>query len=326
MTAVGLSVSCLTAQAAVNGWNQDETGWYYQFQDGSYAQKVWMKAKGVQYAFDERGYMITGWCKLDGIWYYFEPSGAMYTGWLQDASGLWYYLTDTGAMQTGWFQDADGSWYYLTDTGAMHTGWLQDADGLWYYLDRTGAMAVSCWIGSYYVNSSGVWVEESQIQSDLGAKLSDAVERMKQKYPEGAYWNHMGLSGMEDYSSVVTDIPCDHEANQLSFCNSYILGNVRGYQCDGFARKLSDEIFGRTALVTAYEYEYDKIKVGDYLRYSTTKDSYISNGHSVIVIGKMGDKLITGEANYGGSCMIHWGGELTREFLDSVYAECFTRY
>ncbi len=302
---VSMLGSTLTVNAAVTGWNLNDKGWWYQFQDGSYAKKVWLKEKGIQYAFDEEGYMITGWCKLDGIWYYFDQSGAMYTGWLQDTDGLWYYLAESGVMKTGWHEDTDGRWYYLCDNGAM---------------------ATSCWIDGYYVDASGAWVEGKVIQADLGAKLRDAIERMKVKYPEGSYWNHMGIAEMTDYSAMVTDIPCDHAANQLEFCNSYILGNVRGYQCDGFARKLSDEIFGKSAMLMTYEYDYDKIKIGDYLRYSTTKDSYISNGHSVMVIGKTTDKLIIGEANYGGNCMIHWGGELEKEFLDGMYAECFTRY
>ena len=79
-------------------------------------------------------------------------------------------------------------------------------------------------------------------------------------------------------------------------------------------------------MLSEYEYSFDKVKTGDYLRYSNSKDSYVSNGHSVLVIDKTADKLIVTEANYGGSCMIHWRGELTRAYLDSMYAECFTRY
>lgn len=295
----------VTVDAAQNGWNRDDRGWWYQFQDGSYAKKVWLKEKGIYYAFDEEGYMITGWCRLDGTWYYFEPTGVMRTGWLQDTDGLWYYLSETGAMRTGWQEDTDGKWYYLCENGAM---------------------AADCWIDGCYVGESGAWEEDRVLQADLGAKLQSAIERMKVKYPEGSYWNHMGTAGLEDNSDMVTDIPCDHAANQLAFCNSYIMGNVLGYQCDGFARKLSDEIFGKSAMIMDYRYDYDRIKVGDYLRFSVSKDSYIANGHSVIIIEKSADRLIIGEANYGGSCRIHWGGQLTRQFLDGMYVECFTRY
>ena len=136
----------------------------------------------------------------------------------------------------------------------------------------------------------------------------------------------MGSEGNMDYSNMVTNMPCNHALYGISYCNSYILGNVRGFQCDGFARKISDEVFGSTAGKTDYAYSFDKVKPGDYLRYSLTKDGFIANGHSVFVIDKTEDSLIVVEANYGGSCMIHWDGVLEREYLDSIYAECFTRY
>ncbi|MBO5277951.1 MAG: N-acetylmuramoyl-L-alanine amidase family protein [Lachnospiraceae bacterium] len=304
IVALGVMGSTVTSQAASQGWREDSTGWWYQFADGSYARQVWLNENDIWYAFDEEGYMITGWCKLDGIWYYFRPDGVMHTGWLKDGN----------------------TWYMFNTSGAMHTGWYEDTNGKWYYLREDGAMAESTWIGSDYVDSTGAWVEGMAPQEDVESKIKAAIARLETKYPEGAYWNHMGMEGDADYSSTVTAIPCNHAEYNLAYCNSYILGNVRGYQCDGFARKLSDEIFGRTAMLSEYEYSFDKVKTGDYLRYSNSKDSYVSNGHSVLVIDKTADKLIVTEANYGGSCMIHWRGELTRAYLDSMYAECFTRY
>lgn len=302
--ALGLLGSTITSYAAEGRWKQDTTGWWFEFSDGSCAKQVWLSDGTSWYAFGEDGYMLTGWWKLDGIWYYFQPGGAMHTGWMQDT---------------------DETWYYLSPSGALHTGWLESG-GEWYYLNTNGAMAADTWIGEYYVDESGVWLEEKKPQADLSEKITAAINRMREKYPEGTYWNHMGYEAEQDYSSTVTNTPCVHAEYAMEYCNSYILGNVRGYQCDGFARKLSDEVFGSTAGRTDYAYDFDKIKIGDYLRYSSSQDSFISNGHSVFVIGKTEDALITVEANYGGNCRIRWDGTLTREYLDSVYAECFTRY
>lgn len=304
LVVLGLIGSAMPARAASQGWRKDSAGWWYQFSDGSYARQVWLNENDTWYAVDAEGYMVTGWCKLDGAWYYFRPDGVMHTGWLKDKD-VWYLLDISGVMCTGWHQDADGKWYYLREDGVM---------------------AVNAWIGNDYVDAAGVWVEGMVPQADLGEKIKASIARLETKYPEGTYWNHMGMEENADYSSTVTDIPCNHTAYNLTYCNSYILGNVRGYQCDGFARKMSDEIFGKTALISDYEYRFDKVKVGDYLRYSNSKESYISIGHSVMVIDKTEDTLITVEANYGGSCMIHWRGELAKEYLDSVYVECFTRY
>ena len=42
----------------------------------------------------------------------------------------------------------------------MLTGW-QKVGGTWYYMYDSGAMAANTWIGSYYVNGSGAWVQNS---------------------------------------------------------------------------------------------------------------------------------------------------------------------
>lgn len=298
---LGLLSSTAVSYAEDGFWKQDENGWYVEFQDGSYAKQMWLSDGKDWYAFDEKGYMITGWWWIDGKWYYFQPTGEMHTGWLQ----------------------VDGSWYYMEPSGAMKTGW-QELEGSWYYLSSSGAMASDTWVDGYYLGSSGAWIEG--IEQDLPDSITDTVNQLRAKYPDGTYWNHVGLEGDMDYSNMVTNIPCNHALYGISYCNSYILGNVKGFQCDGFARKISDEVFGSTADKTDYAYSFDKVKPGDYLRYSLTKDSFISNGHSVFVIDKTEDSLIVVEANYNGSCMIHWDGVLKREYLDSVYAECFTRY
>ena len=60
-------------------------------------------------------------------------------------------------MATGWIKDK-GTWYYLNSGGDMATGWKKTGSG-WYYLKSSGAMAQSEYIGSYYVNENGKWVE-----------------------------------------------------------------------------------------------------------------------------------------------------------------------
>ena len=100
--------------------------------------------------------MVTGWLKSKNIWYYLKESGAMTTGW-QKISNKWYYLKSNGAMTTGW-QKISGKWHYMNGSGAILTGWNQ-IGGKWYYMYSSGAMASNTWIGSYYVNGSGVWTK-----------------------------------------------------------------------------------------------------------------------------------------------------------------------
>jgi len=302
---IGLMSAGITAHASAEGyWRHDETGWWVQFQDGTCARQMWLSDGEKWYAFDDTGYMIIGWWWIDGNWYYFDADGGMHTGWLCDADGTWYLLDSSGVMKTGW----------------------QEVSGVWYYMYSNGAMAVNSWVDGCYLDASGAWKKDMVQQQDFTSGITDTINGLRTKYPNNMYWNHIGLDESADYSSTITSTPCNHALNGLMYCNSYILGNVRGYQCDGFARKLSDEVFGVEAGRTEYAYSFDKVKVGDYLRYSTTKDSFVADGHTVFVIGKTKDSLITTEANYGGNCMIHWDGVLSKEYLDSIYAECITRY
>lgn len=174
----------LEVQAATNRWVRSGNRWWYCHRDGSYTKDDWEAINGVWYYFDQSGWMVTGWLKKPEGWYYLNPStGAMATGWA-NVNGKWYFLNSAGRMVTGWLSRPSG-WYYLSDSGAMATGWqyirnawyyLEEGNGNmvtgwkqvgnnWYYLQSSGAMAANTWIGDYYVNGSGVWVQGYWVQS-----------------------------------------------------------------------------------------------------------------------------------------------------------------
>lgn len=174
----------LEVQAATNRWVRSGNRWWYCHRDGSYTKDDWEAINGVWYYFDQSGWMVTGWLKKPEGWYYLNPStGAMATGWA-NVNGKWYFLNSAGRMVTGWLSRPSG-WYYLSDSGAMATGWqyirnawyyLEEGNGNmvtgwkqvgnnWYYLQSSGAMAANTWIGDYYVNGSGVWVQGHWVQS-----------------------------------------------------------------------------------------------------------------------------------------------------------------
>ena len=174
----------LEVQAATNRWVRSGNRWWYCHRDGSYTKDDWEAINGVWYYFDQSGWMVTGWLKKPEGWYYLNPStGAMATGWAS-VNGKWYFFNSAGRMVTGWLSRPSG-WYYLSDSGAMATGWqyirnawyyLEEGNGNmvigwkqvgnnWYYLQSSGAMAANTWIGDYYVNGSGVWVQGHWVQS-----------------------------------------------------------------------------------------------------------------------------------------------------------------
>ena len=76
-------------------WKSDDTGWWYQYNGGSWA---------------------TGWKNIDGKDYYFNDKGYMQTGWVQGSDGKWYYLGADGAMVTG-TQSIDGKTWNFDENG-----------------------------------------------------------------------------------------------------------------------------------------------------------------------------------------------------------------
>ena len=89
------SVLPVTDGKSAEGWEKDETGWWYRYADGNYPSSRWAKINGKWYFFDENGYMKTGWIKYKTKWYYCDESGAMLTG------------TET---PDGYSVGADGGW------------------------------------------------------------------------------------------------------------------------------------------------------------------------------------------------------------------------
>lgn len=118
------------------------------------------------------------------------------------------------------------------------------------------------------------------------------IEALKEEYPEGRRWTNDDL----------------YQSHAL---------RINGYGCAGFALICSDAAFGDLPVSRKYT-EFDAIRPGDMLRVR-------GNSHTVIVLEKKTDSVVIAEGNYNDS--IHWGRELTREYLESdplFYGE--TRY
>jgi len=158
-----------------------------------------------------------------------------------------------------------------------------------------------------------------QSESYTAQKIYNKLLKLKKKYPDGRYWNHVGykVSKNQDVSGFVTDRPCNHN-NQLrgrsSTCNYYYgKDKVLGYQCWGFASLLSDKIFGKASY--SQHKKFKKAKVGDHVRYGN---------HSVIIVEKHDTYIVAAEANYGHTCMIKWGRKIPKSALYG--ATYYTRY
>lgn len=59
-----------------NEWKQDNTGWWYLTDDGTYLKSDWFEIDGQWYYFLDNGYMATnGWVKSGNDWFYVGADG-----------------------------------------------------------------------------------------------------------------------------------------------------------------------------------------------------------------------------------------------------------
>ncbi len=138
-----------------SGWQNDEVGYKYQKENGSFAKDEWEPVNGTWYHFDENGYMQTGWLNLDGTWYYLNDDGSM-------AKDTWigtYYVDESGSwLIEGWQNNGYGWWYQRANGTYPHNEW-EIINGIWYYFDANGYMlADTTTPDGYYVDENGAWV------------------------------------------------------------------------------------------------------------------------------------------------------------------------
>ena len=177
MLVLTISIPSANIDAATGGWKKDSKGYYYQFNNGTYAKNeyidgYWLDAKGYWtykykatwkhnskgwwYSDSNGWYVKNKWLRIDCKWYYFTNAGYIVTGW-KKINSIWYYF-DNGIMTTGW-KKISGKWYYFNTSGKMLTG-LNTINSKMYYFDKNGAMLTNQYVSdktnTYYINKSGV--------------------------------------------------------------------------------------------------------------------------------------------------------------------------
>lgn len=169
---------------------------------------------------------------------------------------------------------------------------------------------------SYYEEPQPITEEEA----------AATLESLRDTFPDGSYWNHMGLEEWDEFT--VTDIPCDHDLYWDTYCNSYTGGIQELFpqfepmeQCLGFAALLSDLVFGEDAPVSTFT-DYTQLRVGDHIRLELTEHSM-----TVLTVAEEGITVVECNRDYE-HCLISWDRFLSWEELAaySYEMECITRY
>ena len=169
---------------------------------------------------------------------------------------------------------------------------------------------------SYYEEPQPITEEEA----------AATLESLRDTFPEGAYWNHVGVEDWDEFT--VTDSPCQHDIYWDAYCNTYTGGIQELFpqfepmeQCLGFAALLSDLVFGEDAPVSTFT-DYTQLRVGDNIRLELTE-------HSMVVLTVDGEGITVVECNSDYEhCRISWDRFLSWDDLaaTSYEMECITRY
>ena len=135
------------------------------------------------------------------------------------------------------------------------------------------------------------------------------LESLRDTFPEGSYWNHVGVEDWDEFT--VTDSPCQHDLYWDAYCNTYTGGIQELFpqfepmeQCLGFAALLSDLVFGEDAPVSTFT-DYTQLRVGDNIRLELTE-------HSMVVLTVDGEGITVVECN--------------SDYEHCYEMECITRY
>lgn len=215
---------------------------------------------------------------------------------------------------------ADGYEIYKKTAGGTYrrVKMITDPNTLTYTLENVSTSKATYYKVRAYVSENGKYAygpfsTQEKLSKTTVSKLAAKFRQLMKKYPDGKYWNHVGKTTFD--SNTITNQPCHHSVytDISDTCNYYSCPDgVLGYQCYGFAWKMSDLIYGRSAKIKNF-YSFSKCRAGDVIRYS---------GHSVIIVSKHAGYVTVGECNYGNTCIIKWGRKV---YESELYGAKYSR-
>ncbi|MBQ5319729.1 MAG: hypothetical protein J6K17_11600 [Oscillospiraceae bacterium] len=101
-SSVIMAVSIATITVSADEWVKTDSGYVYEYNDGTTAEKGWLTIGKDKYYIQKDGTRKTGWLKSSSAKYYFGKDGKMYKSrWLTLKDGTKYYLRSNGKAATG---------------------------------------------------------------------------------------------------------------------------------------------------------------------------------------------------------------------------------
>lgn len=140
--------------------------------------------------------------------------------------------------------------------------------------------------------SSGDYITFTQ--NDLQTKISAEMS----KFPNGAYWNHIGVANSPD---SYTWTPSGPNTDSNCFSNAW--------ECHGFALKLGYDIFGSDPRNWSKALSLDNLKQGDIIRYSD---------HTVFVTNVSGNTITIADCNSDYQDKIRWNYQMQKSHITAL--------
>ncbi len=156
-------------------------------------------------------------------------------------------------------------------------------------------------------------------EPDPSGKLT--LAQLKEKFPHGMYWNHVGKNGNNQDGYTNTACPSHANAN-TDTCNAFELNGVKySWQCMGFAEKCGYDFTGSNPRVneswttSETSSSLDNLKAGDIVRYSNK-----GINHSILVTNVNDETVTYGDCNATGkNCQIRWDATISKQTLRSNF-------
>lgn len=335
-------------------WQQDNTGWRYQENDGSYPASKWHWIDGNNdgtaecYYFGADGYLavstIVGNSAVDavGAWIYesviqtipaaeaparnadlgiSDVSAAIYSSseWVQE-NGEWKYKTKDGYITSTW-KTIGGQKYYFDENGCMASG-FQVIGGSSYCFGDNGALKKKTFIedGVYYVidNEDGIIIDEvNEFDWSEYDNSGNSFDNRDYSSTALAYEEKAStVTEEEAYEKIIGLKSSYPEGKRWTNDNAY----GSGLGCAAFAFIAQDKAFGKNKSEISYDLDWNELRVGDHIRlYGST-----GSEHSVIILKVNEDDIKVTEGNYNSS--IHWGRIISRDVLEENFIYQETRY
>lgn len=166
---MGIAVFTISLSASfvsMAGWQQDENGRKYQFEDGAYAADA----------------IYPGGEENEEVFYYFGPDGYVKTGWIE-SEGFWYYGNEDGKLVDNW-QWIDGNQdgiyeKYLFYRNVLYSSMYEASQYGREFAETINGVRVYKTPDDFYINENGARVNSDGIvlQADeAGAKADPDLE------------------------------------------------------------------------------------------------------------------------------------------------------